>query len=325
MRSENPLISVILPVRDAGAFLHDAVNSILSQDHSNIELIIVDDLATSTDRRTISRFVNTDARVFCIHNHGVGLTQALNSGLQHAKGAFIARMDADDFSESNRFSKQLAFFYKHPEVSILGSSVYYIDGAGVIQGSWTPPLQHLHIREAIHYYNPIVHPTVMFRWPLADLTTPYDDSQQYAQDLRLWLVLIEKGLVFGNLPDKLVRLRVHGSRVSVKQTWPQFRSMLKARGVALSAETGSLEFEVPPTFEASWIKLLRLRGVKPLLILNWFYPDWRSWSKVHAKYYFHALRYEALNRITLRLWAYVFLNIMHRRSSHFVSSFVRKI
>ncbi|MBT5031617.1 MAG: glycosyltransferase family 2 protein, partial [Proteobacteria bacterium] len=91
-----PLISVLMPVRDGGKHLDIAVQSILEQTHSKLELIIIDDHSTDQSIQNLPQ----DPRITRLNNPGKGIIDALNFGLEHALNQtdceYVARMDADD-------------------------------------------------------------------------------------------------------------------------------------------------------------------------------------------------------------------------------------
>ena len=89
-------ISVILPVYNAGNYLKTAVNSILTQDFSNFELILVDDGSSDGSSELCDQYANEDSRVVVIHQHNGGICNARNSALKRANGEYIAFSDHDD-------------------------------------------------------------------------------------------------------------------------------------------------------------------------------------------------------------------------------------
>ena len=95
----NPLVSVIMPVRDGGDYLETAVNSILGQSFAALELILVDDHSVDA---AINRLSVTDPRLVVLENQGRGVSSAFNTGLSRARGEFIARMDSDDIALPGR-------------------------------------------------------------------------------------------------------------------------------------------------------------------------------------------------------------------------------
>ena len=99
----NPLVSVVLPVYNGGKFLARAVESILSQDHSNLELLLIDDRSTDG---AIAALGKDDTRLNVFKSRGRGVVDAFNTGFALCRGAYIARMDADDISLPERISCQ---------------------------------------------------------------------------------------------------------------------------------------------------------------------------------------------------------------------------
>ena len=121
-----PLVSVVLPVRNGAATLKRAIDSILSQTYPHWELLILDDGSTDETPKIAASY--EDPRIFLVQD-GVflGFAARLNQGVSLAKGAYIARMDADDFAHPNRLFQQVAFLEKHPEIDLVGGSVLLID------------------------------------------------------------------------------------------------------------------------------------------------------------------------------------------------------
>ena len=90
------MISVIMPVYNAESFLKESVDSILNQTEEDLELIIINDGSTDKSEEIIHSY--TDPRIICIKQENQGEASARNTGLEHAKGDFIAFQDADDIS-----------------------------------------------------------------------------------------------------------------------------------------------------------------------------------------------------------------------------------
>lgn len=91
-----PLISVIMPVYNAGNYLKDAVESILKQSFKDFELIIVDDGSTDSSPLLCDQYAQLDSRVVVVHKENGGICNARNTALKIAKGDFIAFSDHDD-------------------------------------------------------------------------------------------------------------------------------------------------------------------------------------------------------------------------------------
>src|SRR5439155_11608891 len=134
-----PKISVVMPAYNAGAYLRDAVNSILDQTFRDFEFIIVNDGSSDDTALILQEYEKIDSRVRVFHQENQGMIAALNRGCRMARGKYIARMDADDISFPRRFEKQLEYIERHPQIGMLGTWVYNVDDKGSMTGTWRPP------------------------------------------------------------------------------------------------------------------------------------------------------------------------------------------
>ena len=116
---EKPLISVIMGVYNPPSYnvLKRAIDSVLNQTYENIEFIICDDGSNVETKQWLDEIVQTDQRIKCIDNSAnIGLAATLNRCIQISKGKYIARQDADDYSDKTRFDKQIDFLEKNPQL-----------------------------------------------------------------------------------------------------------------------------------------------------------------------------------------------------------------
>ncbi len=97
MYEEQPLISVIVPIYNVEPYLKRAVDSILNQTYTNLEVILVDDGSPDSCGKICDEYKEKDKRVVVIHKQNGGLSDARNAGLDRAKGQYIAFLDSDDF------------------------------------------------------------------------------------------------------------------------------------------------------------------------------------------------------------------------------------
>lgn len=123
MAKNNPIVSFIVPVYNAEAFLQRCIDSILQQKFSNFELILVDD--GSNDRSLGICYSYDDPRILVIHhNTNLGVSQARNSGLVVAKGEWVAFVDADDMVSSDLLS---SFFNYNGNADLITHPVTMIE------------------------------------------------------------------------------------------------------------------------------------------------------------------------------------------------------
>jgi glycosyltransferase involved in cell wall biosynthesis len=130
-RSRKPLVSVIMPVYNAGEFLVRAIESIRKQTVTDFEFLIIDDGSTDDSWAIIKRFAKRDQRIRKFRNKkNVGIVKSLNILIPKTKGRFVARMDADDISLPNRFEKQIAHLETHPQLVACGGQECIINERG---------------------------------------------------------------------------------------------------------------------------------------------------------------------------------------------------
>ncbi|MEM7294049.1 MAG: glycosyltransferase [Pseudomonadota bacterium] len=215
MARSAPLISVLMPVHNGGAYLADAVESILAQTCANFEFLIVDD---ASDDGALDALPH-DSRITFMPSHGRGIVPALNTGLTAAQGEFVARMDADDLALPERFQAQLDHFQMHPELGILGTQVELFGNEGVTEGyrryqQWVNALTTAtQIAHSIYIESPIPHPTAMVRRRLFESLGGYRDTP-WPEDYDLWLRAHLAGVHMGKPDGILLRWRDHGARLS---------------------------------------------------------------------------------------------------------------
>jgi glycosyltransferase involved in cell wall biosynthesis len=117
-----PLVSVVLPVYNAQRYVAAALESVLGQSMSDLEVIAIDDGSSDGSLAEMERIAAADARVRLVSRPNRGLVATLNEGVAAAGGEWIARMDADDVSLPERFATQLDFM-QSARVDVCGSAV----------------------------------------------------------------------------------------------------------------------------------------------------------------------------------------------------------
>ena len=131
----SPLVSVLLPVRDGGRFLADAIRSITQQTFADFEVVAVDDGSADDTRDLLDSWVRSDFRVTVIRQGALGLVPALETARRQARGEFLARMDADDVAEPRRLELQLDLLRRDPELVGCGCRVEYFPEGEVRDGA----------------------------------------------------------------------------------------------------------------------------------------------------------------------------------------------
>ena len=99
-----------MPVFNGGECLKLAIESILNQTYKNIEFLIMNDGSTDKTEEIVKEF--NDERIVYFSNKNIGLTRSLNKLILNSSGTYIARQDADDFSEKIRIENQVDYMSK---------------------------------------------------------------------------------------------------------------------------------------------------------------------------------------------------------------------
>jgi len=130
----NPLVSVIIDNYNYGHFLEQAIDSVLEQTYKNFELIVVDDGSIDNSREVIESYGD---RLIAIFQANAGQGEALNTGIERAKGEIICFLDADDYFHKDKLAKVVASFIDHPDWVQIGHCWISVDAEGVPIGSST--------------------------------------------------------------------------------------------------------------------------------------------------------------------------------------------
>lgn len=208
------MISVIMPVYNAGKTVRETIKSILDQSYRDLEYIIVDDCSTDATQAIINSF--SDKRIIYIRNNTrFGVAKSLNIGLQNAHGKFIARIDADDIADTDRLKTQVTHLNKHKNCGIIGSWVHIIDMKSTMIGVKKYPVSPDNI--SLLFSNPINHSTVVFRRILYDMYGGYDENLNGAEDYELW-IRYARYTTIANIGRPLLQYRINPKGVSKSQT-----------------------------------------------------------------------------------------------------------
>jgi glycosyltransferase involved in cell wall biosynthesis len=97
MKNKKPLVSVVIPVFNAEAYLEECLDSVVSQTYSNLEVLLINDGSTDKSGEIIDIYASKDGRISTIHQRNAGASAAKNKGIARAKGKYITFIDADDY------------------------------------------------------------------------------------------------------------------------------------------------------------------------------------------------------------------------------------
>lgn len=189
MQSISPRVSVIMPVYNVEAYVAKSIASILGQTFADFEFIIIDDGSKDKTPRIIRSF--KDPRIRFYERPHLGTVYQLNFGLKQARGQYIARQDGDDYSNPERFQKQIYFLDTHPEYGVVSSAMQLIDEKkcpiGTLRYPQEPDYDKLMKKCCIS------HPASMWRKEINDRLAGYGEkfNKNCCEDYDFWLRVAE--------------------------------------------------------------------------------------------------------------------------------------
>jgi glycosyltransferase EpsE len=202
-RSEIPLVSVVMTTyKDHVDVLWRAIDSILIQTMDDIECLVVFEPGDPNAELIADRCSDPRLRVIRSATRR-GMAASFNLGLENARGRYIARMDSDDIAYPFRLARQLQFLENHPDIVMVGGSARLIDRDGNVVGIRRFPISLEQIMQTAVLTNPFLHPTVVWDRTRVREELRYD-PRYTAEDLELWLRLLEAGYRVANMPDLLI-------------------------------------------------------------------------------------------------------------------------
>ena len=199
-----PAISVCMPCYNASAYIEECMRSILSQSFTDFELLVADDGSSDDTVEKIRSFSDSRIRLF---EREHGYIETLNFLVRQASGKYVARMDSDDRMLPDRLLIQYNYMEHHPDIAMLGGGMRFM---GDRRGVFVPDVLAGPVTLAdMLRHNVISHPTVLIRTSaLRQLPVLYESDYIYAEDYKLWMVMLQAGLAIENLPDLLIEYRV---------------------------------------------------------------------------------------------------------------------
>ena len=155
-----PLVSVLLAVSNGEDYVRTALESILRQTISDLELIVIDDGSSDETPEILAAFHDERLRVLR-HEERRGLAASLNRGLDEARGRYVARLDADDIALPRRLERQLQRMVSGSPIAVLGSAVLEVDESGRSGRLHLMPSGAVGVRWASLFSSPFFHPSVL--------------------------------------------------------------------------------------------------------------------------------------------------------------------
>ena len=180
-----PTISVVMSVyKEPIDWIRSSIDSVLQQSFGDFEFIIICDNPDYEECiLLLKEYELKDNRIILLFNEkNIGLTKSLNKGVAIAHGKYIARMDADDLSHSDRFDSQIQFMKSHPEIDICHTNFNCINQDGHVFRRNVVTKNRIS-QDLLFWHNIVGHSTVMLKRELLKYREPlYNENYISSQD-----------------------------------------------------------------------------------------------------------------------------------------------
>ncbi len=219
-RKQYPKISVIIPAYNRCQMLKQAVDSVLSQDFTDFELIVSDDGSTDHTQEMLRAYEN---RIIFIRQENKGVSAARNRGIISASGDLIAFLDSDDLWMPEKLSEQVAFFNSNPDALICQTEEIWIRNSMRVN----PKKKHRKLSGMIFEASLLlclVSPSaVMMRRSIFDEVGLFDETLPACEDYDLWLRIGCRYPIFLTDTPLIVKRGGHADQLSGEPGLDKFR------------------------------------------------------------------------------------------------------
>jgi glycosyltransferase involved in cell wall biosynthesis len=235
--SESTLVSVIIPVHNGESFLADAIRSVLGQQHSPLEIIVVDDGSTDRSAETARHF---GRQVRYHYQQNAGVASARNTGLEHATGSIIGFLDQDDRWAPDKLRIMLPCFQADPAIDVIyGMTVK----TTVLREKETGRVIE---RFGEPYFNWVLG-SALFRRPVFTRIGGFDEAVRYhADDTDFFLRLRESGLRIQYIDHVALYYYLHGGNTSLNTDTPRRMFLVEVLKRSLDRRRSADDMSISP-------------------------------------------------------------------------------
>jgi glycosyltransferase involved in cell wall biosynthesis len=220
--SFEPLISIIIPNYNYGRFLGQAIESALSQDYANLEVLVIDNASTDESRTVIERYVGSPRFSAHFNDTNIGRNKNCNRGLELARGEYITLLSSDDYYVPGAIAQLVAFLRRHAECDVVYANAAECDANGrTVRISRL--LGHIDVQEyaarntaaaLINFTSYMWLPTCLVKRATMLDFGGFDLSFEVGCDYALHCRMAFAGIRFGFLNEVLACIRFHGENPS---------------------------------------------------------------------------------------------------------------
>lgn len=220
---KEPLVSVLICAYNAEPYITDALDAIINQTYTNLEIVLINDGSTDNTLAIIEALQQKDSRIKIISNStNLGFIASLNIGLNIVTGEYIARTDADDITSTTWIEKIVGCLEKNPDIIAMGAYLKILSKSGNnsllsidLQDNsiLKNPLTHDEIIAIFPFRNCIHNNVMIMRRKVIEQGLRFDPAYPHAEDYKFWYEVSKLGKL-ANYPEALVQYRLHQNQVS---------------------------------------------------------------------------------------------------------------
>jgi glycosyltransferase involved in cell wall biosynthesis len=240
--STNPEVSVVMSVYNGALHLAATLDSILSQEDMEFELIVVNDGSGDATGEILDAYARRDSRIRVIHQENTGLTRALIRGCAAASGEFIARQDAGDISLAGRLALQRSVLRTNSNIVMTSCGTRFVGPGNEILYEVCQSGNELHCgllqTDVAKVVGPSSHSSVMFKREAYEKVGGYRAEFDVAQDLDLWMRLAEVGHCWAT-PEILCEFHLSEDSIGAARRFEQIRTTKTILKCAAARRSGA--------------------------------------------------------------------------------------
>lgn len=230
MPAHSPRVTVAIATFNRAELVRQAITSVLAQDFTDFELVVVDDGSTDHTQEMLAGFRDHRLRVVR-HESNRGIPATRNHALALARGEYLAYLDSDDWALPNRLALQVAFLDAHPRVAGVGGAIQWREGAVLQPRVIREPLKPEHIQAMLALRCCLRNRTLMARTAVLR-QYGYDEDMAVAEDYHL-LVRLGQAHRLANLPEVLVWGGRHEGQVTRSRASLNAAKTMEVQALAL--------------------------------------------------------------------------------------------
>jgi hypothetical protein len=205
-----PLVSIVTPTLNQGAYIEHALRSVRAQSYPNLEHLVIDGGSTDGTLEILRRAADAGT-IRWISEPDRGMYDAINKGLAMASGDVLAYLNSDDAYLPWAVETAVAAFEARPDVEVVfGDGVRFDEVAGTQRLRLFPPFD----RRSLAHFESVMQPAVFWRRSVLERLGGFDDRLRYVADLDYWLRAAGSAATVLHLDEVVAIERVHGERLS---------------------------------------------------------------------------------------------------------------